>query len=101
MGAQLRFRIRQPFKHPVQVTLVVIMMVVGVGDLFFGRTMGSEFPERECCDTVDPIPAPPGPPHTGHGMDPPFPELPAPIHSTPSTVTTDPPGTHILSLKLM
>lgn len=96
MGSQeASVRIRQPFKHPVPMTLVIAMLIAAVGDL----TMGSEFPERECCDSVYPIPAPPGPMPAGHGqehgMDPPFPEHPAPMQSTPPTVTTESSGTYI------
>jgi len=95
MGAQSCIRIRQPLRHPVPVTLVIIMMVVAVGDLFFGKTMGSEFPERECCDNVAIAVPPHGgpPPHGSHfqGMN--VPEHSVQSHSTPSTVTTDPPGT--------
>ncbi|OXA44146.1 hypothetical protein Fcan01_21307 [Folsomia candida] len=99
--ASIRFRMRPPLlKHPVPVTLAITMFVVAVGDL----TLGSEFPERECCDSVYPIPPPPGPgggsPHGGHdhhgGMDPPFPEHGPPIHSTLPSVTTQSTGNNYL-----
>lgn len=85
-----RFRMRPPLiKHPVPVTLAITMLVVAVGDL----TLGSEFPERECCDSVYPLPPPSGPlPHGGHhdhgGMDHPYPEAPNTVHSTPPSTTT-------------
>jgi len=68
--------------------LVLAMFVVAVGDIFICPTMGSEFPERECCDPVYPIPAP-GPSHIDHGnIDPGYPEF---VPTTPSA-TTDSPG---------
>ncbi len=63
---------------------------------FEPRVQGSEFPERECCDPVYPIPAP-GSGSTlsaGHGANPPapaaFPEYAPPTPS--SSVTTEIPG---------
>ncbi len=86
-------------KHPVPVALAITMLVVAVGDL----TFGSEFPERECCDVhIDsgyPHPPPPGPLPHGHGHDHggmdefPFPEAPMnPVHSTPTSATTQSTG---------
>ncbi|CAG7726201.1 unnamed protein product [Allacma fusca] len=49
-------------------------------------TMASEFPERECCDPVYPVPAPV--PHNGQGGAPAFPEY---VASTPPA-TTEVPG---------
>lgn len=63
------------------------MFIVTVGDLFIGSTLGSEFPERECCDNLYPIPAP-GPVPRENGMDPALPEY---VASTPPA-TTEPPG---------
>lgn len=65
--------------------------------LILHSTWASEFPERECCDPVYPIPAP-GPGFSqssiGHGAIAPaaaYPEFVPPTHST--AITTDiPPG---------
>jgi len=73
---------------PVYYSVVVLtMLVVTVGDLFIGPTLGSEFPDRECCDNLYPIPAP-GPVPRENGIDPALPEY---VASTPPA-TTEPPG---------
>lgn len=73
---------------PVYYSFVVLtMFVVTVGDLFICPTLGSEFPERECCDNLYPIPAP-GPVPRENGIDPALPEY---VASTPPA-TTEPPG---------
>ncbi|CAL8109863.1 unnamed protein product [Orchesella dallaii] len=75
---------------PVYYSVVVLtMLVVTVGDLFIGPTLGSEFPERECCDNLYPIPAP-GPVPRENGIDPALPEY---VASTPPA-TTEPAGRH-------
>ena len=72
--------------------LVIIQMIITIVMIlllaYSEVAMASEFPERECCDPVYPVPAP-GPAHPGHGgMAPAFPEY---VASTPPA-TTEIPG---------
>ena len=76
--------------------LISISLLLLNGHFQIRTTLGSEFPERECCDPVYPIPVP-GTGNTlsaGHGAIAPapaaFPEYAPPTPS--SSITTEIPG---------